>query len=45
MGEVYNLVNTAKTKFPKSKLILNGVLRHRVILWRHIGTLATDVTE
>jgi hypothetical protein len=28
-GEVYNLVNTATPKFPKSKLILSGTLKHR----------------
>jgi hypothetical protein len=27
MGEVYDLVNTAKTKFPGSRLVLSGVLR------------------
>jgi hypothetical protein len=29
MGEVYDLVNTAKTKFPGSRLVLTGVLRSR----------------
>jgi hypothetical protein len=27
MGEVYSLVNTAKVKFPQSKIVLSGVLR------------------
>ena len=29
MGEVYDLVNTAKAKFPGSKLVLSGVLRSK----------------
>jgi hypothetical protein len=37
MGEVYDLVNTAKTKFPKSILILSGVLRRQDVSWRRIG--------
>jgi hypothetical protein len=29
MGEVYDLVNTAKAKFPCSRLVLSGVLRNK----------------
>jgi hypothetical protein len=29
MGEVYDLVNTAKAKFPGSRLVLSGVLRSK----------------
>ena len=29
MGETYNLVNMAKTKFPNSSLVLSGMLRRR----------------
>lgn len=39
MGDVYNLVNKAKTKFPKSKLVLSGVLRRRDVSWRRIGAI------
>jgi hypothetical protein len=39
MGEVYSLVNTAKVKFPQSKLVLSGVLRRADVAWRHIGAL------
>ena len=37
MGEVYDLVNTAKTKFPGSRLVLSGVLRSRGVSWRRVG--------
>jgi hypothetical protein len=39
MDKVYNLVNMAKTKFSKSKLILSGVLGRRNVPLRHIGAL------
>ena len=29
MGEMYNLVNTAKAKFPGSRLVLSGVFRSK----------------
>jgi len=37
MGEVYDLVNTAKTKFPGSKLVLSGVLRSKGVKWWRTG--------
>jgi len=37
MGEVYDLVNTAKTKFQGSKLVLSGVLRSKGMKWRCNG--------
>jgi hypothetical protein len=36
-----NLANTSKTKFPQSRLILNGVIRLRDLSWRYIGALNT----
>jgi hypothetical protein len=36
-GDVYALVNKAKTKCPKSRLVLSGVLRRRDVPWRRIG--------
>jgi hypothetical protein len=36
MGDVYVVVNTAKTAFPQSRLVLSGVLRGRV------GVMAPD---
>ena len=33
MGEVYDLVNTAKAKFPGSRLVLSGVLRSNGVNW------------
>jgi hypothetical protein len=39
MGDVYALVNKAKTKFPQSRLVLSGVLRRRDVSWRRIGAL------
>ena len=39
MGEVYSLVHKAKTKFPKSKIVLSGVLRRADVSWRRIGAL------
>jgi hypothetical protein len=37
MGEVYDHVNTAKTKFPGSSLVLSGVLRSKGVKWRPVG--------
>ena len=37
MGEVYDRVNTAKAKFPGSRLVLNGVLRSKDVKWRRVG--------
>ena len=34
MGEVYDLVNRAKTKYPGSRLVLIGVLRSKGVTWR-----------
>jgi hypothetical protein len=34
MGEVYDLVNTVKAKFPGSRLGLSGVLRCKGVSWR-----------
>jgi hypothetical protein len=39
MGEVYSLVNTAKVKFPQSKIVLSGVLRRTDVTWQRIGAL------
>ena len=44
MEEVYDLVNTAKAKFPGSSLVLNGVLRSRGVNWRRVGA-ANDRLE
>ena len=44
MGEVYDLVNTAKTKFQGSRLIVSGVLRSRGVSWRRVGA-ANDRLE
>ncbi|PNF22004.1 hypothetical protein B7P43_G17607 [Cryptotermes secundus] len=39
MEDAYDLVNKAKTNFPKSKLVLSGVLRRRDVSWRRIGAI------
>jgi lysophospholipase L1-like esterase len=39
MGELYGLVNTARTKFPTSKIVLSGVLRQIDVSWRRIGAI------
>jgi lysophospholipase L1-like esterase len=44
MGEVYDPVNTAKAKFPGSRLVLSVVLRSRSVYWRRVGT-ANDRLE
>jgi len=36
MGEVYDLVNTAKTKFQGSSLIASGVMRSTGVSWRRV---------
>ena len=35
-GKVYDLVNTARIKFPGSRLVLSGVLRSRGVSWRRV---------
>ena len=44
MGEVYDLVNTAKAKFPGSRIVLSGVLRSKGVKWRRVGA-ANDRLE
>jgi hypothetical protein len=39
MGEVYELVTTAKKKLPNCRLVLSGVLRRRDVSWRRVGAL------
>ena len=39
MGEVYDLVNTAKAKFPNSRLVLSGMLRCRGVNWQRVGVM------
>jgi hypothetical protein len=39
MVEVYALVNKAKSKFPKSRLVLSGILWCRDVSWQHISAL------
>jgi len=39
MGDVYELVNTVKTKFSTSILVLSGVSRRRDVSWRRIGAV------
>jgi hypothetical protein len=39
MGDMYALVNKAKTKFPQSRLVLSGVFSRRDVTWRRIGAL------
>jgi len=39
MEDVYDLVNTEKTKFSSSKVVLSGVLRRRAMSWRRIGAV------
>ena len=38
MGDMYDLINTAKSRFSSSKVILSGVLR-RDVSWRRIGAV------
>ena len=39
MGDVYDLVNTAKTKFSASRVVLSGVLRREDVSWRRSGAV------
>jgi len=39
MGYVYDLVNTAKSKFSASRVVLNCVLRKGNVSWRRIGAV------
>ena len=39
MGDIYELINTAKPKFSSSRVILSGVLRRRDVSWCRIGTV------
>jgi hypothetical protein len=39
MGDVYDLINTAKTKFSTSRVVLSGVLRRTEVSWRRIGAV------
>jgi hypothetical protein len=39
MGDVYDLVNTEKTKFSASMVVLSGVLRRKDVAWRRIGAV------
>ena len=43
MGDIYDLINTAKSNFSSSRVILSGVLR-RDVSWRRIGA-ANDRLE
>jgi lysophospholipase L1-like esterase len=44
MGEVYELVNTAKAKYPGYRLVLSCVLRGKCVNWRRVGA-ANDRLE
>ena len=44
MGEMHDVVNTAKAKFPGSRLVLSRVLRSRGVNWRRVGA-ANDRLE
>jgi len=37
MGDIYDPINTAKSKFSSSRVILSGVLRRKDVSWRRIG--------
>jgi len=39
MGDVYNPVNIAKTKFSASRVDLSGVLQREDVSWRRIGAV------
>jgi hypothetical protein len=43
MGDVYDLVTTAKKKLPNCKLVLCGVLRRRDVSWRRTGGLTVII--
>jgi hypothetical protein len=38
-GDVFDFVNTAKTKFSTSRVVLSGVLHRRGVSWRRIGAV------
>ena len=37
MGDVYDLIITAKSKFAASRIVLSGLLRRRDVSWQRIG--------
>jgi len=39
MGDVYDLVKKAKTKFSTSRVVLSGMLQRQDVVWRHIGAV------
>ena len=39
MGDVFDFINTAKTQFSTSRVVLSGVLRRRDVSWRRIGAV------
>jgi len=39
MGDVYDLVNTAKTKFSTSRVVLSGMLQRQDVSWHRIGAV------
>ena len=39
MGDIYNLVNTAKTKFSASRVVLSEVLRRQDVSWWRTGAV------
>jgi hypothetical protein len=39
MGDVYELVSTAKKKLPNCRIVLSEVLRRRDVSWRRIASL------
>jgi len=39
MGDAYDLVNSAKTKFSASRVVLSGVLLREDVSWRRIGAV------
>jgi lysophospholipase L1-like esterase len=39
MGDVYSLVNKAKSKFPQVRLVLSGVVRRKDVSWRRVGAV------
>jgi len=40
-GDVYDLVNTAKSKFSTSIVVLSGVLQGRDMSWQHTGAISS----
>jgi len=39
MGDVCNLVNTAKNKFSTSRVVLSGMFWRQDVSWWHIGAI------